>query len=216
MLLPRAFDHIVIAVPDLARSVEQCESVLGVRPVEGGSHPGAGTANALLGLEVAGSPLTRGYLEILGPDPEQDPALAETRLAGVTDPVVQRWAVHPDDFDGLVRAAAVSNDPSVDLGGVYDMSRRTPEGEVLDWRLTRRTPLALGGVQPFLIDWKGSPHPAEQDLPRVTLDQFWATSPDPGAVRAVLAALDARIEVEEGEVDALHVRLEGPGGQWIL
>ncbi len=96
------------------------------------------------------------------------------------------------------------------------MSRRTPEGEVLDWRLTRRTPLALGGVQPFLIDWKGSPHPAEQDLPRVTLDQFWATSPDPGAVRAVLAALDARIEVEEGEVDALHVRLEGPGGQWIL
>ncbi|RAC13321.1 VOC family protein, partial [Burkholderia multivorans] len=28
MLLPRAFDHVVIAVPDLARSVEQCESVL--------------------------------------------------------------------------------------------------------------------------------------------------------------------------------------------
>lgn len=215
MLLPHDFDHLVIAVPDLARSVEQCEAVLGVRPVEGGSHPGAGTANALLGLEVAGSPLTRGYLEILGPDPEQDPALAATRLSGVTEPLVQRWAIHPADFDGLVETAA-AGDPAVDLGEVHDMGRRTPDGAVLDWRLTRRTPLAFGGVQPFLIDWKASPHPAEQDLPRVTLDQFWATSPDPGTVRAVLAALDARVEVEEGEKDSLHVRLEGPGGQWIL
>ncbi|QQB15674.1 VOC family protein [Brevibacterium casei] len=234
MMLPATFDHLVIAVPDLAQSVEQCEAVLGVRPVPGGVHPGRGTANALLGLEFAGTRAERGYLELLGPDPEQnpDPAADTTApdptapdptapalppaLAGVTAPLVQRWAIHPRGFDRAVTAAAEATDPPVDLGAVFDMSRRTPDGETLRWRLTRRTPLALGGIQPFLIDWLDTPHPASRAMPTVALAQFWATSPTVADTRAVLAALDARIEVEAGETDALHARLEGPGGTWLL
>lgn len=215
-MLPADFDHLVIAVPNLAESVEQCEAVLGVRPIPGGVHPGLGTANALLGLDIGGTRARRGYLEILGPDPDQDPHLSAPRLGGVSAPVVQRWAIHPSDFDGAAAAAAGSSDPAVDLGEVHDMTRRTPEGETLRWRLTRRIPLALGGIQPFLIDWLDSPHPASRDMPSVSLAQFWATSPDPAEPRAVLAALDARIEVEEGETDSLHARLEGPRGPWIL
>mgnify|MGYP002652444142 CR=1 FL=1 len=104
-MLPATFDHLVIAVPDLAESVEQCEAVLGIRPVPGGVHPGLGTANVLLGLDIGGTRARRAYLEILGPDPDQDPQLSAPRLGGVIAPIVQRWAIHPSDFDGAVAAA---------------------------------------------------------------------------------------------------------------
>lgn len=219
MLLPLEFDHLVIAVPDLAESVEQCHKLLGVEAIPGGAHPGLGTANALLGLKGDDRGLEVGrdiYLEILGPDPEQDPALAASRLAGITEPTVQRWAIHPADFDGLVTSAARSSEPHVDLGEVHDMTRRTPEGTLLEWRLTRRTPLALGGIQPFLIDWKGSPHPARQAMPAVRLEWFWARSSDVDTTSRVLRSLGATIEVEAGVTETLHATLKGPGGSWTI
>ena len=98
------------------------------------------------------------YLEILGPDPKQDPTLAARSLPGVTGRCAQRWAVHPDDFDGTVEAADAAE---VDYGSVFDMARSTPDGGLLEWpELTRRAPLAFGGAQPFLIGWGTSPHPA--------------------------------------------------------
>lgn len=222
MLLPPDFDHLVIAVPNLAESVEQWHSFLGVEASPGGTHPGLGTANALLGLDSDDSDdggLEVGreiYLEILGPDPEQDPALAASRLAGITEPRAQRWAIHPADFDGLVTSASRSSQPHVDLGEVHDMTRRTPEGTLLEWRLTRRTPLALGGIQPFLIDWKDSPHPARQTMPAVCLERFWATSADVDTTSRVLRSLGATIEVEAGDTETLHATLKGPGGSWTI
>lgn len=199
-------------------------------PVEGGAHPGLGTANALLGLELAadvaqalggdtgggagGEALT--YLELLGPDPEQDPSLAASRLAGITAPTVQRWAIRPEDFDGLVADAHRSREPRISLGEVHDMTRLRPDGQLLDWRLTRRTPLAWSGIQPFLIDWKNSEHPASRDMPRVRLERMWATSTDPAAVRAVLDFFGIALDVEAGETDGLHALLKGPGGSWTL
>ncbi|WP_240372781.1 VOC family protein [Brevibacterium zhoupengii] len=219
MLLPPNFDHLVIAVPNLTESVEQCHNILGVKPIPGGAHPGLGTANALLGLEVGDEPGDQHhdiYLEILGPDPDQDPELAAARLAGITQPTAQRWAIHPDDFDGLVTSAARSWEPHVDLGEVHDMTRRTPAGTLLEWRLTRRTPLALGGIQPFLIDWQDSPHPARQAMPSVRLEQFWATSSDVDTTSRVLRSLGATIEVEAGVTETLHATLKGPGGSWTI
>ena len=155
--VPRTFDHLVVAVPDLAAGVAEFEELTGVRSIPGGSHPGRGTANHLVPMVPRGwgaDSLT--YLEILGPDPEQDPALAARSLPGVTGICAQRWAVHPDDFDGTVEAADAAG---VDYGSVFDMARSTPDGGRLEWRLTRRAPLAFGGAQPFLIDWGTSPHP---------------------------------------------------------
>ena len=154
------FDHLVIAVPDLAAGVREFEELTGVRTTPGGRHPGRGTANHIVSLTPpgwTGQPLT--YLEILGPDPQQDPDLAAQSLPGVTRMLAQRWAAHPDDLDATVAAA---DEAGVDYGQVFDMSRRTPDGGLLEWRLTRRTPLAHGGAQPFLIDWGTSQHPADK------------------------------------------------------
>jgi hypothetical protein len=180
----RTFDHQVVAVPDLAAGVREFEELTGVRTTPGGSHPGRGTANHIVPLVPhgwAGEPLT--YLEILGPDPQQAPDLAALSLPGVTRMLLQRGAAHPDDLDATVAAAEQAG---VDFGQVFDMSRHTPDGGLLKWRLTRRTPLAHGGAQPFLIDWGTSQHPADT-LREVTVTSREAAGDaarEPGAASA--------------------------------
>lgn len=187
----RTFDHLVVAVPDLAAGVREFEQLTGARTVPGGSHPGRGTANHLVPLIPRGwegVPLT--YLEILGPDPAQDPALAARSLPGVTGLCAQRWAAHPADFDAAVAGA---DQAGVDYGDVFDMSRHTPDGSLLAWRLTRRTPLAHGGAQPFLIDWGSSPHPAHGLRPQHTVSE--STVPVPAASDLVASDPAASVPV---------------------
>lgn len=203
----RTFDHLVVAVPDLAAGVREFEDLAGVRTTPGGSHPGRGTANHIVPLVPrgwAGAPLT--YLEILGPDPQQDPTLAARSLPGVTRMLLQRWAAHPDDLDATIAAAEQAG---VDFGQVFDMSRHTPDGSLLERRLTRRTPLAHGGAQPFLIDWGTSQHPAdtlrEAGAGRGDTPEAGAGAGDAGGapVRAAALVLE-RLEFYGPEPDVLQ------------
>ncbi|GGU99900.1 hypothetical protein GCM10010182_16250 [Actinomadura cremea] len=192
-----ALDHLVYAAPDLAAAVERIAERTGVRPVEGGPHVGLGTRNFLLGLGG------RSYLEIVGPDPDQ-PDVAGTRQFGVDGlaaPALVGWAVATDGIDAAVARARTAG---IDLDDAFGMSRRRPDGTLLSWRLTPPTP----GVRPFLIDWGDADHPADA-LPVVPLRSFVITHPDPGALRAELAALGVAPEVRTGEREGLTARLDG-------
>ncbi len=225
MLNTSSFDHLVIAVPDLEEYVEQSSACLGVRAIDGGAHPGLGTANALLGLEL-GDDLTESlglkpenganphtYLEILGPDPQQEkPADGTLPLDAhlATEPTLQTWAIHPPAFLAKVAAA---NTAGIDFGEVQDMARDTAEGDRLEWRLTTRSPLPREGAQPFLIDWGESVHPAEAALPTLELLEFRVESPEPEAAQQVLEVLGAGdTTVVEGSDCRLRAQLRGPGG----
>ena len=109
---------------------------LGVAPVFGGTHDGAGTRNALVGLGTQ-------YLEVLALDPGQPAgrgALAAL-VASMDDPALLTVAV-----------------AATDLASSIPMSRTRPDGVLLEWRLSfTSTPL-------FFIDWLQSPHPS-RDLP---------------------------------------------------
>ncbi|UVI36963.1 VOC family protein [Brevibacterium spongiae] len=212
--IPAELDHLIITVPDLEAGVAAVEEATGVRAVAGGSHPGRGTANYLLGLAPTGwADGAHTYLEILGPDPQQEtPADGTLPLdAHLADGLtLQTWAIHPHAFLAKIAGA---NTAGIDFGEVRDMSRETAEGELLEWRLTSRSPLPHDGAQPFLIDWGESVHPAEAALPALELLDFRVESPAPESARDVLEVLGAGdTTVVQGQKPRLRARLRGPGG----
>lgn len=194
-------DHLVYAVPDLAVGVAHVADLTGVEPVPGGRHPG-GTANHLLGLGPT------SYLEIIGPNPSGDPH-DRPRTFGLdtlTAPRLVTWAIHPHDLDTTVRRA---QQRGYDPGDVAPLSRRTPDGTLLSWRLTRP---AQHGLVPFLIDWGRTAHPAGSGLPQLRLVSLTGSHPDPDAVRRDLAALGAHLDVTAGDQAALRAVLDTPRG----
>ena len=201
-------DHLVYAVPDLAAGVAEFAARTGIAPVPGGRHPG-GTANYLVRFGPT------SYLEIIGPDPAADSAERPHAfgLDTLTEPRLVTWAVHPNDFEKTVSSA---REHGYDPGEIEPLSRRTPEGVLLSWRLTRRAESAANGLVPFLIDWGSTVHPARSDLPQLHLTSFTATHPDPPAVQRDLAAIGVDLDVTAGPRAALQALLDSPLGPVTL
>lgn len=198
-------DHLVLAAPDLTSAVRTFADRTGVEPVRGGSHLGLGTANFLVDLGNG------GYLEIIGPDPEQ-PAPVTPRPFGIdelTEARLVTWAVRIDDIDALV---AQARDGGYDAGDPRPMSRRTPDGELLEWRVTAPRFDYADGLVPFLIDWGDSPHPTTRHLPRTALREFRAVHPDPASVRPALAAMRIDLHIDIGEPADLRAVVDGATG----
>jgi hypothetical protein len=202
-------DHIVFAAPDLAAAAAQFTELTGVSPTPGGSHAGIGTANYLIGLGED------AYLEIIGPDPAQ-PTPPHPRPFGIDELTATRvvtWAIHPADLDHCIEVARARG---YDPGSPQAMSRSTPDGEVLHWRLTPPNPTIGHGLVPFLIDWGGTLPPPSRGLPVIPLASFEASHPAPDSVRAALAALGADLAVRAGNRAGLTVVLNGRHGAVVL
>jgi catechol 2,3-dioxygenase-like lactoylglutathione lyase family enzyme len=189
-------DHLVYATPDLAAGVKRVEELLGVKAVDGGQHPGAGTRNALIGLGDG------VYLEIIGPDPSQ-PKPNRARRFGIDElraPRLVTWAAKGTDLEGIVKDAKRHG---LDLGPVQFGSRRRPDGVLLAWRLTVAPELNSGGIVPFFIDWGETPHPASTLPKGCTIVALRAEHPDVNRVQAELSALGLNLRVDKGAAPAL-------------
>ena len=180
-----AVDHLVYAVPDLDPGVAAVAELTGVEAHPGGSHPGAGTRNALLSFD------DDAYFEIISVDPDQ-PAPVGPRPFGVDGrrPAhLASFAIHPGDGETIESISDAMATFGFDPGPVTSMSRRRPDGVEISWRLTRadRTPLGLAhpasdGLVPFVIDWGDTPTPA-LTAPRMgRLSELAVTHPDPAVV----------------------------------
>jgi Glyoxalase-like domain len=209
-------DHLVFAAPDLAVAVAHFIELTGVTPVRGGRHLGVGTANYLVGF---GGVHREGYLEIIGPDPDQAD-VDRSRPFGIDQLSRARlvtWAIHPGELNACTAAARAQG---YDPGPARELSRVAPDGELLRWRLTEANLGEPGGVVPFLIDWGDTTPPPRRDLPEVALLEFGATHPRPEPVRAALEALScglsAQLRVRAGNRIGLTAVLDGQHGPVVL
>jgi hypothetical protein len=202
-------DHVVYGVADLDAAMDELAERLGVGPAPGGRHVGRGTHNALLGLGDG------AYLEVIAADPERAPAPGPMAFAldRLRLPRLVGWACRTADLDERVAAA---RERGHDPGEVRPMSRRRPDGSLLEWRLTRHDPDPDRLVVPFLIDWGTSPHPSETAPSGVRLVELRGEHPEPEAVRKVLEALGATLPVDEGPEPALVATLDTPRGRVVL
>jgi hypothetical protein len=160
-------DHVLIAVDDLAEAAEEVEQRLGLPSVEGGRHPGWGTANRIV-------PLGTSYLELIA---VVDPTELDASPFGawVADAVsdgrrLLGWAARTDDLDGVAARLGLS---------ILSGSRRSPDGALLRWRSAGVERATAESCFPFFIEWS-----AETRFPGLA-------APAPTAIRELQLAGDA-------------------------
>ncbi len=196
-------DHLVYACSTLDEGLDRVEALLGVRPALGGRHPGFGTHNALLSL----GPTT--YLEVIAPDPTLARPVRGLAfgLEGLRRPKLSTWALRCEAIDEVAARSRVG------LGSVLAGTRQTPDGTVLEWRLTDPFALPLGGAVPFLIAWGDTPHPAGAVPKGGTLVDFRVLHPEPERVRSALDALGAALDVDRAENPGLTAGIRTEQGR---
>ena len=217
-------DHLMWAAPDLDPGIDLLAALTGCRAIPGGAHPGNGTRNALLGVsnqlgmaeQHVGRPLGPGeagrnrcYLEIIAPDPAQ----VRTKTMGaeleqLEHPKLRTWAVAATDIDSI---AAELVQRGVSTEGPRAMSRRTPRGELLQWRLLFARAPGLGGVMPFFIDWGSSPHPSLELTQKCRLKMLQLTMPADSAVFEWLKRIEG-VDVVEGDGPRMCATIATPKG----
>ena len=196
-------DHLLYGGPDLTRASQEINHLMGMAPITGGSHPGKGTRNELLGL-------THGaYLEVIGPDASQQ--VAATWMDVDQFPVNRlfRWAAKCNDLEALVEKAKSAG---IDLGDIQSGQRQKPDGSLLTWRLTNPDVLLGDGLIPFFIDWgeNGNPTPT---LPYAgEILDFYVSHPEPEPIQEMLNALEIDLEVKKAAHAGLVAQLSVPNG----
>ncbi|ROR66850.1 VOC family protein [Agrococcus jenensis] len=215
---PAILDHVVLAGPDLAATIDEVELRTGVRAPLGGRHPG-GTANALIGF-TRGGRRVKQYLELIGPDAEGGWAASEIGRFGIAElpaPAVVSFAIAPHDLDATVERATAAG---AGIAALVPLSRRTPDGRELAWRLglpeDERQP-------PFLIDWGDTAHPALDDIPALELLAVRRLATDVAAETARLRALGVEVgdgrdalEVVAADADGIEIEVEVDGLPVVL
>ncbi len=198
---------------DLALASASIADLLGVVPVPGGRHVGHGTHNELLSLGAA------TYLEVIGPDPTQT-ELGGPRpfgIDGLTEPALVAWCVRP--VRPLGEIIAETRSAGIELGDVTAMSRRRPDGVLLEWQLTfAQLEGPFGPALPFMIDWGGSAHPTESLPPGATLVELEVVHPDAQQLRIAfdIIGLDDSVALQTGPQRAMRARITTQSGEVTL
>jgi hypothetical protein len=197
-------DHLILGVADLDKGMAWITERTGVKAILGGSHPGAGTRNALLSLG------SRQYLEIMSIDPAQQHSGQWAALVrDLTIPQLIMWAAATNDIAAVSRKARAAGHEVV---GPNAGSRIRLNGGMLNWKLLN-VPNEFGGVIPFFIEWgTGIVHPAEDSPEGCSLQSFEMEHFEPDHVRKMLRDLGVNAIVRKGGKPRLLAVLSTPKG----
>jgi hypothetical protein len=200
--------QVILGVRDLDAASRRMEG-LGFTVLDGGVHPGLGTANRLI-------PLGRQYLELLG---VVDRALAEAQwygqalLARIADgDRLVRWSLRTDQIEKIAGA----------LGLVPERRRRIrPDGRPLTWRAAGLREAAAESWPPFFMQWDDPADfpgalPARHANGAQGVAWLEVATPDPARLERLRAGGDAPIRLAPGPPGLGRVAIATIGGELIL
>ena len=203
--VPTVLDHILLGCSDLDRGIDFVEKHTGVRAAFGGVHPGRGTHNALLSFGE------RHYLEIIAPDPQQPAAPDHYGLQKLIEPRLVTWAAHPGD---LTQFATRLHDAGLAFDGPTPGSRKTPDGQLLQWK-TLSLKDDHGGLLPFFIEWSAdTAHPSTTAPGGCHLDQFEIRTPDADALAKTTKELGLDVAIVKANRPQLRAVIKGGDQAW--
>jgi len=193
------------ATADLEEGIAWATRTFDAAPAYGGEHVGLGTRAAFLSLGDT-------YLEIIGPDPDQN--LRDT-FGGLLNNLQQggliTWIARGPM--GPIASTVEAHDMSV--AGPKRTQRKLNNGDLLEWDLLFARAHPFGARMPFFIDWLQSPHPAQHNPIGGQYKALTLTTPEPDALRTLLLALDLNIEVNPGE-PGIQVTIQCAHGEVTL
>jgi Glyoxalase-like domain len=199
----------LIAVVDLAAAAHEFEVEHGLSSIEGGRHPGWGTANRIV-------PLGKSYLELVAVIDEDEAAGSDFGhwVAAVDAESGSKpfgWAVRTNDLDRIAHR----------LGLIVESgSRVTPEGHVLRWRAASLDEPAAEPSLPFFIEWaEGSAFPGRAAVVHpagsVEIERLELRG-DVAHLSQWLGRHELPISVREGQPTVERVVLKGSGTEIVV
>ena len=200
--------QIIYGVRDLDAATARI-AALGLMVLDGGRHPGLGTANRIV-------PLGSAYFEILGvvdgAEARANPyGAALLRQIASGDRLV-RWSLRTDALD---RVAA-------DRDLVPEArSRRRPDGSLLTWRAAGLSLSHIDGWLPFFMEWDDPADypgllPVAHAAQPVGVAWLSLTPADPQRLQRWLGDARPPLRVVMGEPGLHQIALHTPGGLLIL
>ena len=167
------FDHLVVAVEDLDEAAARWTAA-GIHATRGGRHP-VGTENALV----------RGpgpaYVELIAAGSEESNPWLD-RIRAARGPI--SWAIAVDDLEAARTSLTVGGfEPAPAVPG----SRRTPDGDLVEWTVCDVGGGPYDDALPFLIQWTSPMPPGPAD--GAIVERFQLSPPDPERVADLLLAL---------------------------
>jgi Glyoxalase-like domain len=200
-------DHVLIAVADLAATAQEIEVRHGLASIEGGRHPGWGTANRIVSLGDA-------YLELVAVVDDAEAAQSPFgRWVAAAHPTPQPlgWAVRTHELEDFARRL----DLTVAAG-----SRAGRSGRPLRWRVAGVEQASVEPSLPFFIEWgHGTPLPGRATAThRAGSVQITELRLDGDADRlaAWLGAHHLPIAVRPGPPAVTGIVLTGAAGEIVL
>ena len=200
--------QIIYGVRDLDAASARI-AALGLTVLDGGHHPGLGTANRIV-------PLGGVYFELLG---VIDEALARANPYGAAllrqiadgDRLV-RWSLRTDALD---RVAAVRG------LAVESRSRRRQDGTIVTWRAAGLTLALAEGWLPFFMQWDDPAQypgllPVEHPARPGGVAWLALTPRDPARLRAWLGEAEPPLHLVSGRPGLHRAALHTPEGMLLL
>lgn len=203
-----SLDHLVIGGTDLGLLVAWWKQQTGIDAARGGSHPGMGSRNALIGVDDS------TYVELIAHDPDQpDPQQPRPFGIDALEPNSVQLCTMVLAVPDIEDAAATFREAGLNPGKVFAAERTRPDGVTLKWQLAIPPDPKLRGAQPSLIQWgEETPHPGQGLAPTVRVEELAIGLPDPAKLAAALAGIGSDLVVNQSPAPMVSTRLSVPDG----